>query len=793
VTATSFVLADRYRVRQLLHLGQTRGLFYGFEPSIDGRGIGWAEKRIQDFVFATSWLGPGSYFDPGTRDLDRAEVEARRQEVQYADDARHLKELNATVRQLRFGGLSLRAFWAIHYQVLKSRSSEIRLPDVSLGHFLWGTSRADWPQHWHSELLSVLRSLSWLHVSEDIRDDSRELGGKTALLSSVEDLRGDPRNDCGDNCPDCNGPRHNHILVRIGRGFLGILESLAAPTDQNGVRTYSFPIDSRNKSAATLRRLGKTCRLMSVYLPAMLGNVDACRQFSSQEHRLLQALVRETTRKTKADRAELGEAEVSTENSVPLLSSRKMTRCPYLDATGRYVGFNGNGKRKRLGYLLASDGGWLYKAGYCLDDIEKFLRDLDHLSQVLGLIVVGLLPADRNWWTLSRMRCMTSTPSGRNLLRLLHVRIFVGADYVERWNQFFGWSDVVPATVPQPHANDEVVIQFCGQRGHRRQLALGIGVDASLLSKVLSGRKPWPAGWLERARTWISAYREPREQPALPAALPIGAVECGAFAVAAQDYLQRGFSVVPQLPGAKQPRVKWKPFQARRPTPQELAGWAQSWPNAGLALVLGPVSGVMAIDVDGPEAHQALLEHLGSEPLAPKVLSGSRQPYRYHLFFRCPAINTKAKATPWHKQLEFRAKGGIVILPPSLHKSGQTYAWAEGQSLDDLPLSELPDPILAALSPRVMPSVRPVPINVADGLDVSPSTRDFLSGMYGESAGWNERLYRAGCDLKARGIQLDSAVELLLAGATPWDQNEADNAVRTIHSAYSQPREPSLV
>jgi hypothetical protein len=55
---------------------------------------------------------------------------------------------------------------------------------------------------------------------------------------------------------------------------------------------------------------------------------------------------------------------------------------------------------------------------------------------------------------------------------------------------------------------------------------------------------------------------------------------------------------------------------------------------------------MFASDVDGTEAHQELIHRLGGEPLAPKSLSGSRQPDRYHLFFRHPAVATKAKATP---------------------------------------------------------------------------------------------------------------------------------------------------
>jgi hypothetical protein len=173
----------------------------------------------------------------------------------------------------------------------------------------------------------------------------------------------------------------------------------------------------------------------------------------------------------------------------------------------------------------------------------------------------------------------------------------------------------------------------------------------------------------------------------------------GIFQVA-MGYSRKGFSVVPQLPGAKHPCVKWKPFQVRRPTEEELRGWFARWPHAGLAVVLGPVSGLLAIDVDGPEAYAALLEKLGGEPRAPKVLSGSGKPHRFHLFFKHPAVPTLARFTPWHKQLEFRGNRGIVVTPPAVHKSGNTYRFAPGQSFDDLALPDVPPLILEELAAR---------------------------------------------------------------------------------------------
>ncbi len=152
------------------------------------------------------------------------------------------------------------------------------------------------------------------------------------------------------------------------------------------------------------------------------------------------------------------------------------------------------------------------------------------------------------------------------------------------------------------------------------------------------------------------------------------------------------------IPKTKKPYVRWKGFQTTPPTAQQVRDWWDEWPDAGIGLVLGPVSRVLAVDVDGPEAHAELLRRLGQEPLAPKMWSGSGKPQRYQLFFCHPEeLATKAKFTPWHPQLEFRGEGGLTILPPSVHPSGLRYRWAGGRSLTEMDLPPLPPLILAAL------------------------------------------------------------------------------------------------
>jgi hypothetical protein len=314
-------------------------------------------------------------------------------------------------------------------------------------------------------------------------------------------------------------------------------------------------------------------------------------------------------------------------------------------------------------------------------------------------------------------------------------------------------------------------------------------MDSSLLSKILSSKRRCPDDFVERAEQWLATR-----------SMPAQVHTCGSTSDdelnildQALAYLARGWSVVPQVAGAKKPCVQWKPYQSRLPSEDELRDWFARWRHAGIVCVLGPVSDLFVIDVDGDEAHAALIQQLGSEPLAPRANSGSGMPNRYHLFFRHPPLATKAKITPWHPKLEFRGNRGLIVLPPSLHKSGNRYAWAPRRSLNDLELPELPAPVISALQtlthrPTVTASL---PQTIATGsVPGSRSTREFLSGRWADGPGWNQRLFQAACDLQGRGIPYGAAVPLLLAGARPYDAINAEFARNTIASAYSQSREP---
>ena len=269
-------------------------------------------------------------------------------------------------------------------------------------------------------------------------------------------------------------------------------------------------------------------------------------------------------------------------------------------------------------------------------------------------------------------------------------------------------------------------------------------------------------------------------------------------------YRSLGWSVIPISKGEKRPLVKWKEFQDRLPSFPEIMGWFlhPRWQDPGIGLVLGPISGVFAIDVDGTEAHQVLQERSTVQPFVVRSISGSRKPHRYHLLYSHPPIETNAKFTPWHKQLEFRGNKGLVVLPPSLHQSGHRYIWDCEPELLTKPFQPLPLEILKALSDRRNFTKPPVPVQQdwneddlsLDDLLLLPcltqNTQYFLYGMYAYGSGWNTRLFNAACDLCGCGIPFSNAADALLEAAKPVSSTDREIALRTIESAYGEPRLP---
>lgn len=150
----------------------------------------------------------------------------------------------------------------------------------------------------------------------------------------------------------------------------------------------------------------------------------------------------------------------------------------------------------------------------------------------------------------------------------------------------------------------------------------------------------------------------------------------------ALEYLDRGWAVVPVPPGAKSPSVKWREFQTRLPTIEEVEEWWALHPDAFVGVVTGAVSGIVVVDCDTPEAAERAKREGLTSPISVTTKHGIHYYHRHPRdgSWRGPRVGANsARSTDWPYQpgLDFRGDGSIVVVPPS-----KGYAWAVAESFD---------------------------------------------------------------------------------------------------------------
>lgn len=94
---------------------------------------------------------------------------------------------------------------------------------------------------------------------------------------------------------------------------------------------------------------------------------------------------------------------------------------------------------------------------------------------------------------------------------------------------------------------------------------------------------------------------------------------------------------------------------------------------ANIGLATGDVSGVWVLDVDDAEALSVLEKDHGTLPKTWTVETGGGKRHYYFRFNEeCKALKNTVKM---QGAIDVRATGGYVILPPSIHASGNRYRW----------------------------------------------------------------------------------------------------------------------
>jgi putative DNA primase/helicase len=143
----------------------------------------------------------------------------------------------------------------------------------------------------------------------------------------------------------------------------------------------------------------------------------------------------------------------------------------------------------------------------------------------------------------------------------------------------------------------------------------------------------------------------------------------------AVEYHRRGWSPIPIKDHSKHPNlVELEPYLHRAATKEELNSWA--WPGVGI--VTGPVSGVLLLDVDGPEGEAELQKN--GHPVTPMARTPGGG---LHLYFKHPEqhVRTGIRVAPG---LDVKASGGYVVAPPSVGENGKPYEWIVSPEEEDL-------------------------------------------------------------------------------------------------------------
>lgn len=185
------------------------------------------------------------------------------------------------------------------------------------------------------------------------------------------------------------------------------------------------------------------------------------------------------------------------------------------------------------------------------------------------------------------------------------------------------------------------------------------------------------------------------------------------FAAFAHQLVERGISVVPIAPGTKRPgqwsqacgwegMSDWTRFAKRFPTEIELEAWSQ-WPGAGIGVVLGQLSNLIALDKDYdlPNGDDALTRLIPFSPVAKKGEKG------WTRFYQWSGERSCSFDVGGIRVLDVLSDGRQTVVPPTEHPSGCSYVWITHDTLvsivnaTDLP--NLPDDFLAQIGKVLAP------------------------------------------------------------------------------------------
>ena len=238
----------------------------------------------------------------------------------------------------------------------------------------------------------------------------------------------------------------------------------------------------------------------------------------------------------------------------------------------------------------------------------------------------------------------------------------------------------------------------------------------------------------------------------------------------ALTYAKRGWRVVPLNPQSKVPNLPNWPSEAST-DPSVINDWFPPGTNRNIAILCGPKSNLLVLDVDCKNGQRGLeslqqLEDQHGDIFTRTVESPSGG---CHLYFEYPAnINITPSNIEILPGIDLKVAGGVVAAPPSII-NGKSY-----ECTNDVDPVPCPDWLLELLN---------------DKFAKNNYSCESLSAMAGfTQGGRNSGVFRKACGYRGNGLSKDEAQQLILEEARkctpPLSQEEA---LACLESAWKYP------
>lgn len=162
-----------------------------------------------------------------------------------------------------------------------------------------------------------------------------------------------------------------------------------------------------------------------------------------------------------------------------------------------------------------------------------------------------------------------------------------------------------------------------------------------------------------------------------------------------------GWSLLPLKQGGKTPLTPHG-FQDASRYRTRILEWRQGYPRCNWGRALEP--GALVLDIDGEQGRESLAALEAAQGSLPVTLTARTGGGGEHRYFALPeGVSVRCSAGKLGKGLDIRSEGGFVVLPPSLHESGNRYEWIVRHKPAECPvwlLSLLGEPAGAPIVPQ---------------------------------------------------------------------------------------------